>query len=117
MTDVVEIGRSLGIDTAEAIVANLGMEEPLPRIQLHFSHFPHLFPGAGSRLANSLRRYRGVLNVSFDVPSVSESQLDELFQTRPWFDAFTRTALGDAIALYAGAIWFNGIDIRASARP
>ena len=91
-------------DKAERIVAALGADEfPNRSVVLTFKEYPYVNAGVAWRIGNALRRYSGGA-LEVEVPPFSEGQ-------GKWFQSFTRSALGDAIAAHAARIVSGGEDI------
>lgn len=90
-------------DKAERIIAALGFDEyPNRNVVLTFKEYPYVNAGVAWRIGNALRRYSGAVEV--EVPPFLEGQ-------GRWFQAFTRSALGDAITAHAAKIVSGGEDI------
>jgi hypothetical protein len=91
-------------DKAERVIAALGEEEtPSRGVVLRFNEYPYVNTGVGWRVGNALRRYAGDM-LEVRVPPFLEGQ-------GKWYQSFTKSCLGDAIAAHAGRIVSGGADI------
>src|ERR1051326_2002324 len=103
-------GHGLNLERAEAFVESLGRDSELAgQIQIDLGACRHVDIGAGWRLGNALRRTKNNCHLTFLVPPIKDF-------SGLWFQNFTRSGLGLAIATYADSVFSGAQNITSDLR-